>query len=1037
VRAQLQADYLLRGGLIFDGTGSPGRVADLAIRGNRIIAIGPDIDSPGAKLIDVSGHVVAPGFIDLHSHSDGSILHDATRANVNYTTQGVTTVVTGNCGMGPTDAHKFFATIDSHGAGTNVILLIGHGDLRRSVLGNGDVHPDRQQLAKMKTLVDREMRAGAWGMSTGLIYLPGRYAKTAELTELSQVVARHGGIYATHMRDEGEGLLRSIEEALQIGKDAGLPVHLSHLKASGKASWGLVKPACENIKAARAAGQTVTADQYPYIASATSLAAMVVPDWARQGTAADFAQIAADPVRGAKLRTEIRADIAKRNGGESIRIARYPTKPSRVGKDLASIARAERTDPVEVVIDIEAHGGAGAISFGMSEDDVRHVLAQDFVATASDGSAHKPGNDHPHPRAYGTFPRKFRYALDDKLMSLEQAVRSCSGLPAEILRIPDRGVLREGAFADVVVFDPARFRDTATFDSPTRYATGVDFVFVNGIATIADGKSLNKLAGRALRLTQDGPADLIVRAGRIWTGDPAHPWAEAIAARSGEIVAVGSWEDIQRFRGQATKVLDRSRGLMIPGLIDAHGHLTELGAEREQIDLRGVASLDEVAARVQAKITAAPADSWILGRNFDQSLYPGGVFPTKAVLDKVAPDRPVWLIRVDGHAGWANSEALRRAKISRDTKPPSDGQILRDESGEPTGILVDGAAGLVWRVVPPASKDDIARRLLKAQTLCLEAGLTSAHDAGVSAIEAEVYRMLDQEGKLKLRVYGMATPPSGREVAFASTPPIPRKPERRFELRAIKLFIDGAMGSRGALMFEPYSDDSKNSGLLLIDPKVLQDTTIAGLKHGWQICTHAIGDKGNALVLDAFAAAKKAVPEAKDVRLRIEHAQVVRKSDVARFAQLGVISSMQPSHSSDDMRWADARLGPERVQGAYAWHWFLDAKVPLAFGSDFPVEIVNPFWGIYAGITRQDPQGLPAAGWHPNQKLTLEETLRGFTAGAAYAAFEENRLGILRPGMRADFVVLDRDLFKVSPAEVLKTVVTQTVVDGEVFEAGH
>jgi hypothetical protein len=307
------------------------------------------------------------------------------------------------------------------------------------------------------------------------------------------------------------------------------------------------------------------------------------------------------------------------------------------------------------------------------------------------------------------------------------------------------------------------------------------------------------------------------------------------------------------------------------------------------------------------------------------------------------------------------------------------------------------------------------------------------HDAGVSAAEAEVYRTLDQEGKLKLRIYGMATPPSGKEVAFASAPPIPRKPERRFEMRAIKLFIDGAMGSRGALLFEPYADDPKNTGLLLIDPKVLQDTTVAALKHGWQVCTHAIGDRGNALVLDAFAAAESAVPEAKDARLRIEHAQVVRKSDVPRFAQLGVIASMQPSHSSDDMRWADARLGPQRVQGAYAWRWFLDANVPLAFGSDFPVEIVNPFWGIYAGITRQDARGLPSGGWHPDQKLSLEETLRGFTAGAAYAAFAEDRVGILRPGMRADFVVLDRDLFKVSPTDVLKTVVTQTVVDGEVL----
>jgi predicted amidohydrolase YtcJ len=1030
--ADVDADVVLRGGMLVDGTGAAGVKGDLAIRGDRIVAIGMFNPAARAKVIDVSGQIVAPGFIDLHSHSDGSILAASTRANLNYITQGVTTVVTGNCGMGPDDAHKFLAAVDGHGAGSNVILLIPHGTVRNSVLGKGDVQPDRQQLERMKNLVDREMRAGAWGMSTGLIYLSGRYAKTSELVELSKIVAKHGGIYATHLRDEGEGLLRSIDEALAIGRQAGLPVHVSHLKASGKANWGLVVPACERLHAARQAGQAVTADQYPYIASATSLAAMVVPDWARQGSAADFVKIAADPVRGPRLRSAIRSDLQKRDGGASIRIAKYPPKPSRAGKDLAAIAREERIDPIELVIDIESHGDAGAISFGMSEADVRHVLSHDFVATASDASAHIPGDDRPHPRAYGTFPRKFRYALDEKLLSLEQAVRSCTGLPAEILRLPDRGVLRAGAFADVVVFDAARFRDAATFDEPTRYAPGVEYLFVNGVAEISRGKPQHKLAGRALRLTKDGPADLIVKAGRIWTGDLARPWAEAVASRAGEIVGVGSWDEIQQFRGQATRVLDRSREFVIPGLIDAHGHLSELGAEREQIDLRGVASLDEVAARVKAKIDTTPGDSWIVGRNFDQSLYPGGQFPTKDVLDRVAPKRPVWLIRVDGHAGWANSEALRRAKIDRETKAPSDGQILKDANGDPTGVLIDGAAGLVWRIVPPATAEDLTRRLLAAQTLCWRAGLTSIHDAGVSAAEAEVYRALDRDGKLKLRVYGMATPPSGREVAFASTAPIPRKPERRFELRAIKLFIDGAMGSRGALMFEPYADDPTNSGLLLIDPKVLEATTEAALKHGWQVCTHAIGDKGNAIVLDAFKKALAAVPQAKDARLRIEHAQVVRKSDVPRFAQLGVIASMQPSHSSDDMRWADARLGPDRVQGAYAWRWFLDAKVPFASGSDFPVEIVNPFWGIYAGVTRQDAQGLPSGGWHPEQKLTLEESLRGYTTGAAYAAFAEDRLGVLRPGMRMDLVVLDRDLFRATPIEILKTVVTATVIDGEV-----
>jgi predicted amidohydrolase YtcJ len=340
--------------------------------------------------------------------------------------------------------------------------------------------------------------------------------------------------------------------------------------------------------------------------------------------------------------------------------------------------------------------------------------------------------------------------------------------------------------------------------------------------------------------------------------------------------------------------------------------------------------------------------------------------------------------------------------------------------------------GSVGRAVPSPSKDEIKRHLLAAQQVVLEQGLTSVHDAGISTSIADAYRELDREGKLVVRVYGMASLPSGGELAIAGRRPSAPLEKARFEMRAIKLFIDGAMGSRGALLFEPYSDDRHNSGLLLIDPQLLESVTTTALRNGWQICTHAIGDKGNALVLDAYAAARKAVPEARDPRLRIEHAQVVREQDVARFAALGVIASMQPSHASDDLRWADARLGPDRVAGAYAWRWFVQAGVTLAHGSDFPVEIVNPFWGIYAGITRQEADGKPKGGWHPEQKLSLEETLRGFTSGAAYAGFAEGRLGVLKPGYRADLTILDRDLFQAAPAEVLASQVIMTVVDGTV-----
>ena len=317
----------------------------------------------------------------------------------------------------------------------------------------------------------------------------------------------------------------------------------------------------------------------------------------------------------------------------------------------------------------------------MSEFDVRAVMRHDFVATASDGSAHLPGGgDQPHPRAYGTFPRKIRYALDEKVITLEQAIRSCSGLQAEILRLPDRGVIRPGAFADLVVFNPAAFRDATTaFDDTRAVCSGRGVSLRQRCRGVAAGKPQKALPGHR-PLTKDGPADLILNLGRIWTGNRDHPWATALAARGGAVVAIGAAEEVQHYRGPGTRVVALPRAFATPGLIDAHCHLAALGAVQDGIDLRGVDRLDEVARQVKARLNATPGDSWIIGRNWDQSLWPGGAYPTAEVLDAVAPDRPVWLTRVDGHAGWANSEALRRAEVTKDTQAPADGQIVRDAS---------------------------------------------------------------------------------------------------------------------------------------------------------------------------------------------------------------------------------------------------------------------------------------------------------------------------------------------------------------------
>jgi N-acyl-D-aspartate/D-glutamate deacylase len=346
---------------------------------------------------------------------------------------------------------------------------------------------------------------GAWGLSTGLIYNPGTYSKTDELIELAKVSAKHGGFYASHMRDEGAGLLDSITETITIGREAGLPVHISHIKCSGRRNWGKSGDAIALIEKARAAGQVVTADQYPYTASSTSLRAMVVPTRFREGSSQEFRARLADPEQGPTIKAAIERAIDGRAGGKSLRVAGCRYRPAWQGKDLVTIAEQEKKPVVDIVLEIEKNGGAQMVSFGMSEEDVRLFMQRPWVATASDGGSKLPDSTVPHPRSYGTFPRKVgRYSVEEKVLPLEQAIRSASGLPADVLRLPERGYLKPGYFADVVVFDPHTFRDTATYDKPHQFATGVKYLYVNGQAAIADGKPTQALAGRVLRHVDQG-----------------------------------------------------------------------------------------------------------------------------------------------------------------------------------------------------------------------------------------------------------------------------------------------------------------------------------------------------------------------------------------------------------------------------------------------------------------------------------------------------------------------------------------------------
>jgi N-acyl-D-amino-acid deacylase len=495
------ADVVIKGATIHDGSGKAGYVGDVAIAGDKVVGVGRVMVAGSPRVIDGTGLVVAPGFIDLHTHcdsGDNSVTRPVHRLNQCYVTQGVTTVVTGNCGAGPADVKAFYDTLDRNGVGTNVAHLVPHNTVRTKAMGNANRQPTAAELKKMEDLVDAGMKDGAWGLATGLIYTPGTYARTDEIIALAKVAGQHRGIYASHIRHEDTRLLEGIEEALTIGREAGLPVHVSHIKASGKKAWGLSGDAVALIQKARSAGMAVTADQYPYVASSTSLAATVVPTRYRDGTPQEYRARFDDPEKGPQLRKAIEADVKGRE--QNIVIASYQPNRKWQGKSLADIADGEKKSAVDVVVAIEKAGGAGVVNFGMSEEDVRVYMKQPWVATASDGSAWVPGDTVPHPRSYGTFPRKIgRYCLKDGVVPLEQAIRSSSGLPADILGLKDRGYLKPGQFADVVVFDPKAFRDTATFEKPHQDATGVKYLFVNGKAAIDGGEFKQVLAGQALR----------------------------------------------------------------------------------------------------------------------------------------------------------------------------------------------------------------------------------------------------------------------------------------------------------------------------------------------------------------------------------------------------------------------------------------------------------------------------------------------------------------------------------------------------------
>jgi predicted amidohydrolase YtcJ len=531
-------------------------------------------------------------------------------------------------------------------------------------------------------------------------------------------------------------------------------------------------------------------------------------------------------------------------------------------------------------------------------------------------------------------------------------------------------------------------------------------------------------------VTAQETADLIVTGGAIHTADPDAPLAQAMAVSGGIIVAVGSAEEIEPYRGSGTASIDLGGRAVIPGLIDAHAHVFNLGMFLRTVDLVGTSGVEEIAARVREAAAGRPEGQWVLGRGWDQNDWAVQVFPTAAALDSAAPDHPVWLTRVDGHAGWANRRAMELAGITAETPDPEGGRIVRDGAGNATGVFIDNAEDLIEAAIPAPSPDELAARLDAAQDRMVSVGLTGVHDMGTEAEEVELLREWAEAGRLLPRIVSyldssdttlMSDLDSIAAAGLAGA-------GDRFRIRGVKFYADGALGSRGAALLEPYSDDPGNEGLLVTPPATLETQVGRARELGLQPAIHAIGDRGNQVALDAIAAAGGSS--------RIEHAQVVAPEDIPRFAELDVIASMQPTHATSDMYWAEDRVGPERIQGAYAWRRMLDAGVALACGSDFPVESANPFFGLYAAVTRQDQENLPAGGWRPGERLTREEALACFTRWVAEAAGMESEVGSLQMGKRADFLVLDRDIMDVDAEEIWRTQVLRTVIDGEtVYEA--
>jgi predicted amidohydrolase YtcJ len=523
----------------------------------------------------------------------------------------------------------------------------------------------------------------------------------------------------------------------------------------------------------------------------------------------------------------------------------------------------------------------------------------------------------------------------------------------------------------------------------------------------------------------------IVVNGRVWTGDPAKPWAEAVAIAGSKVRAVGSTAEIANLATASTTRIDAKGGLVTPGFIDSHIHFLTGGRNLSSVQLRDAKTKEQFIARIRDFAKTVPAGTWITGGDWDHENW-GGELPSRTWIDAATPDHPVWVNRLDGHMSLANTKALTLAKITREVKEIAGGEIVRDTKGEPTGLLKDNAMGLVNRAVPPRSPEMGERALIAAMNYVAAQGVTSVVHVGTWD-DLAVFERAHKAGKLKTRIYAavpLSTWPRLRDKVAKEG-----KGDEWLRIGGLKAYVDGSLGSHTAAFLEPYTDKSSDKGLLVIAPEKLYEQVSGAAGAGLQVMVHAIGDSAIRTQLDIFERVKKEQKLA-DPRFRIEHAQHIARADIPRFAGIGVIPSMQPYHAIDDGRWADKVIGAERSRTTYAFRSLLDAKARVAFGSDWFVAPPTPLEGIYAAVTRRTLDNRNPNGWVPEQKITVEESLKAYTSEAAYAMFEEARKGVLKPGHLADLVVIDRDLTRIEPATIREAKVRITMVGGKVvYEA--